>query len=129
MTVNINGGFMAKRSTYETIIVSLIVGLTLLLGMSLYAGRSKIRKSNLLIQELSMLRSGITLYKMVNGENPPALEELSRSTYKVDSTNRAYVDNLSATSGGVIVDPFGNAYAYDAKSGWIHTTTKNYDRW
>ncbi|MFH0799883.1 MAG: type II secretion system protein GspG [Pseudomonadota bacterium] len=118
-----------KRPAYETVIVALVVGLSLVLGIGLYSGRARIQKSNLLIQELAMLRSSVTVYKMLNGKNPESLEELAASTYKVDSMPRPYIDRLPRSQNGGVVDPFGNPYRYDIKSGWVCSGTPEFARW
>lgn len=121
--------YKAKRPAYEIVIVAIVVTLSIVLSAALYSGRMQIRKSNMIIHELAMLRSSITLYKMINRENPVDLEVLAKATYQADEIKRTYVDHLPRDKSGKVVDPFGNAYRYDATSGWVQSTTKGFERW
>lgn len=118
-----------KRSQFEVVIVVIVIVLTLALGIGIYSGRAKVNKSRLLIQELSMFRSSVTLFQMINRKVPKSLDELANSSYEVDSTMRPYVEFLHRSGDGVIIDPFGNPYSYDPKGGWVASTTSGYLRW
>jgi len=118
-----------KRSVFEIVLISVVVALALALGVGLYSGRSKVKKSQLLIQELSMLRSSVSLYNMINRHLPANLEGLVDSTYQVNSLSRPYVEFVHRSGDGKIIDPFGNPYSYDSRSGWVCSTTSNYSRW
>lgn len=67
-----------KRSTFEVVLISVVVMLSLVLGAGIYAGRATVQKRRLLIQELSMLRSAISLYAVINKQLPPDLVELEK---------------------------------------------------
>ena len=118
-----------RHSPFEIIVIVIVVTLTVLLGAGLYAGRMKVQKSNLMVQELSMLRSSLTLYKTVNHVNAPSLEDLAASEYEVGDGKRPYVDRLPLSKDGNIIDPFGNKYEYDPKTGWVSSTTSGFERW
>ncbi len=118
-----------KRAVYEIIIVAVVVVVALLIGSGLYAGRQNIQKSGILVQELSMMRSSIALYKMLNKNNPATLEELTTATYDSDGTKKTFLEKLPETKSEKVVDPFGNAYAYDPKSGWVKSTSPDYEKW
>lgn len=118
-----------RRSPFEIIVVAIVVVLTLLLAGGLYAGRLKVQKSNLLIRELSTLRSALTLYKTINRHNASSLEELAEGEYEVGGERRHFIENLPRSPDGAVVDPFGNPYAYDESSGWVFSTSSGYERW
>lgn len=118
-----------KRSTFEVVLVTVIVGLTLALGIALFAGRSKVQKGRLLIQELSTLRSGISLYNAVNNKMPGSLNELVDSTYTVNATERPYVEFQHKNSEGKLIDPFGSSFNYEPKTGWVSSSTEGYEAW
>lgn len=118
-----------KRPAYEKVIVTVVVTLSIVLGFALYAGRAKVRKSEMLTNELSMFRSAVMLYKMTNKKNPESLEELGTATYDMDSVKRVYLDRIPRGADGRIADPFGSAYAYDPKSGWVNSTTQGFEKW
>jgi len=118
-----------RRSPFEFVVVAIVVGLTVVLAAGLYSGRKKEQKSNLLVQELGMLRSGVTLYRTVHHENATSLEELAAKEYEVGDAKRPYIEQLPMSKDGRIVDPFGNPYAYDPKTGWVSSTTEGFERW
>ncbi len=118
-----------KRSYYEYVVVLIIVCLSVTLAFALYAGRSKVQKGNLLIQELSMLRSGIQIYDLLNKGEPSSLNELSESTYDIDGAKMPYLDRIPGDSDGNFVDPFGNPYIYNPKKAWVRSQTKGFENW
>jgi type II secretory pathway pseudopilin PulG len=118
-----------RRSPFEIIVVIIVVTLSVLLAAGLYAGRMKIQKSNLLIQELSMLRSSLMLFKTVNHENAQNLKTLVDSEYEAGGEQRAYLDDLPLSAAGDVIDPFGNPYAYDRKTGWVSSSSPGFERW
>jgi len=118
-----------KRSYYEYVVVLIIVCLSVTLAFALYAGRSKVQKGNLLIRELSMLRSGIQIYDLLNKEKATSLNELSESTYDIDGRKMPYLDRIPGDSDGNFVDPFGNPYIYNPKKAWVRSQTKGFENW
>jgi len=118
-----------KRSFFEITLVTIVVGLALALGVGLYAGRAKVQKSRLMIQELSLLRSSVSLYKMLNGSFPEDLVELVNATYRISGTRHRYVENVHVSDVGKVIDPFGNPFVYDPISGWVKSTTSGYGTW
>ena len=118
-----------KRTVYEYIVISAIVIISVSLAVALYAGRAKVRKGNLLVQELSMLRNGIQIYQLTNRKNPSSLAELVDGTYQSESETRRYVGPLPTDSEGRLIDPFGNPYVYDPKSAWVSSKTQGFERW
>lgn len=125
------GGMVARRerTVYEYIVIFAVVVISVSLAVALYAGRAKVRKGHLLMQELSMLRNGIQIYQLVNRQNPSSLAEMESSTYGSGSESRRYVEPLPKNSEGRLIDPFGNPYLYDPKSAWVHSQTKGFERW
>lgn len=107
-----------KRPAYEKIIVTIVVALSIVLSFALYAGRAKVRRGEMLKNELSMFRSAVILYKIADKKNPENLEELGGG-----------VDRLPRGPDGKIVDPFGNEYAYNPKNGWVNSTTRGFEKW
>lgn len=129
MSSEISMGVKRKRSTYEVVIVVLVVGLSVALAFGLFSGRNKVNKGRLLMNELSMFRSAISLYNMTNHKYPQSLEELATSTYEVDLQKRPYVEFIHRSESGNVIDPFGNPYIYEKNSGWISSTSKGYTQW
>lgn len=120
---------MKKRPTYEFVIVTAVVVLSIILGGGLFSGRAKLGKMRLLIQELSMLRSGITHFMMVKRHMPPALDDLVKETYKAGDLELPFVDHMPKSNKGETVDPFGSPYRYDPKNGWVASSTRGFEKW
>lgn len=118
-----------KRSPYEVAIVTVVIILTVVLAVGLFSSRAKVEKGRLLGQELSQIRSSISTFIIINKHYPKSLDELASSTYTFDSTSRPYVEFLARAKDGGVVDPFGNPYSYDPKSGWVNSTTVGYQTW
>lgn len=118
-----------RRSYFEVVAIAVVVILTVALGAGLYAGRAKSLKSDLLINELSMMRSSLLVYKILNRRNAENLEQLVTTTYYVDGDKRPYIDKLPPARKGKIIDPFGNPYSYDPKAGWVSSTTPGFVQW
>lgn len=118
-----------KHSYFEILVISAVVVLSIILGTGLYAGRAKVNKSRLLMQELSMFRSSISMFNIVNHRYPASLDELVASTYEIDSQSRPFVDRVHRSKSGELLDPFGKSYFYDAKSGWLRSSTEGYSQW
>jgi type II secretory pathway pseudopilin PulG len=118
-----------RRSPFEVLVIVVVVALTVAMGTSLYAGRSRAAKSNLLVSELAMLRSSLITYKLMNHANAPDLKTLMTAQYTVGGAKRPFVESLPFNGEGKVVDPFGTPYAYDVKSGWVASATTGYERW
>lgn len=118
-----------QRPVYEAIVVSLVVVLALVMSATLYAGRAKVQKGGMLMVELETFRNAIQAYRLANGENPPSLVDLAKAKIGDEGEARPYLDPPPALEGGRAIDPYGNPYAYDSKSGWISSSTPGYERW
>jgi len=81
------------------------------------------------MSELRMLRSSLMLYLIINHERAESLTELKSGRFEVDGIVHSYVDSLPASGGGEAIDPFGNPYRYDRKSGWVRSTTEGFEHW
>lgn len=118
------------RSTLEIVIVVVIVALVVVLSVGIYAGQNKLNKGKVLISELTAMRAGVTLYKKLNKINPPSLDVLANERYEAgDGRRHSYLDKVHRNEESNIIDPFGQSYRYNAKSGWVQSTTKGYERW
>ena len=91
------------RPAWEYSVFVLVVGCTLWLSLALYAKRDQVYKEKLLMQELETLRSTTTAYILEHRKHP--------------------------TDAASTIDPFGGAYAYDARTGRISSTTPSYKNW
>ncbi len=117
------------RSKFEVFLVSIVVVLSIALGVAFYSGRARVDKGRLLMQELSMFRSAVATFNMLNHRLPNDLKELVDSTYDVGSEKKSFTAKVEQDGLGRLLDPFGNAYHYDPSAGWVNSTTEGYERW
>lgn len=73
----------------------------------------------------------INVFKLVEGRSPSSMDEFAsgRYSYPGDDERRRFVDSLLFDSKGRIMDPFGNPYIFDARSGWVSSQTRGYEFW
>jgi hypothetical protein len=118
-----------RRSLWEVVVVAVIVVLTVIMGAAIYARRAEAEKGRLLMRELMMLRSSLIVYMIVNRERAPSLKELQSRRYEVEGVVLRYSDELPLSADGEVIDPFGNPYRYDPKTGWISSATGGFEHW
>ncbi|HPQ80598.1 MAG TPA: hypothetical protein PLZ86_02625 [bacterium] len=119
-----------KRSVYDIVVVTIVVVLALVMSAKLYAGRSQIQKSGMLVVELGSFRNAIRAYRLVNKANPSSLEELTKTGIETEVELRPFLEKLPALDeDGRPVDPFGSPYSYDSERGWVSSSTSGYERW
>jgi len=118
-----------RRSSYEYIVIFAVLVMTLALALGLFIQRDEISKGNVLMNELSQLRSSILLFNKLKGRHPKSLYELEHSKYPSKNGERLYLSFAHHGKEKEIIDPFGNPYIYDAKTGWVHSSTPDYLSW
>lgn len=117
------------RAPYEYAIIAIVVILTVALSVALYAKRERVRRGQLLVQELSTLRAGVQLYRILNDRIPPSLQQLAEESYPFEGAPRPYLQRLPRDADGRFVDPFGNPYRYDPQRGWVQSVTEGFTDW
>ncbi len=87
-----------------------------------------------LASELSNIRSSITLYFVIKKKYPESLHQLLEEEiilpfkdFKI--IEKSYLKTVSTDENGNPLDPFGNQFDYNPKSGQIWTTTEGYKGW
>lgn len=121
-----------KKRLWEVIVLVVVMAVGVALAAYVFTERGKVDKEREMIGELGALRAGVTLYSTVNRVPPKSLNALTSKTYEAgDGSRLPYVVGLSAerAADGKVLDPFGNAYAYDAKRAWVYSSTKGYRDW
>jgi len=118
------------RASYELFLIVVVVALTVLMASGIYQARLRVKNSKLLINELQMMRSAISLYHVVNKSYPQELGDLLEEEYSLGSEEMgAYLKQMPPTKQGLVIDPFGNPYYYNKQSGWISTSSQGYTNW
>ncbi len=137
-----NGG-----TTVETIAILILLFIFLIIAINQFMQNTVVTKESLLRGELVNIRMSIKLYKLLNSEYPESLQTLTDSGfiqpyYTINGINikdkelkpaiaikDKYLSNTAVDDAGVPLDPFGNNYSYDKKTGEINSLTKGYESW
>lgn len=120
-----------KRAKYEVVIILLVIVAAVVIAFGISRAQSKAEKGKLLITEIEQIRAAITTYVTLNKTNPSDLASLTKMAYNFSpgEAPRTYLANVKLDDKGKIVDPFGNPYEYDSKSGRVASATKGFEKW
>lgn len=130
---------MQGRSPVEALLVAAFISALLLAALSRYSSSVKSVKETALSVELSNLRTAVGYYVMVNKRLPKSTKDLMRyasasnseiqgEDYRVIILGK-YVESMTLDKDGRPLDPFGNIYDYDVKTGRVSSSTKGYEAW
>jgi hypothetical protein len=120
--------------------VAALVGFFIFIAFDRYVSTIKPVQETALMIELSNLRKAVNFYAMLNSRLPPSLKELLNKKaavaksdiegkdYKIQIVGN-YVESMTTDLGGHPLDPFGNRYNYDPKTGKVWSSTSGYEKW
>lgn len=121
---------------YETLIVTSLMGILAVIALSTFLKSVNLAKEVALRSELGNIRTAVILYQMLNKRNPESLREMVKESYllptqekRMIQIKRLYLESASADKDGNPLDPFGNPFAFDARSGIVRSSSKGYERW
>lgn len=120
------------RARYEVIVVVIVIVVAVVLAVGLYSRRGKVQNDKILMNELSAMRTSVSLYVTLNKEMPASLKDLTMKTYNLgDGVQKPYLDGIASKidAAGKFMDPYGNPYGYDPRKGFVYSTTKGYEKW
>ncbi len=119
------------RARYEWVIIAVVLVASIVLAFGIYTKRDSANKGKLLVSELENIRSAVEMYVTMNKANPPSLAALTKLNYSFEpgQPGKPYLTSLKASQTGEIMDPFGNMYKYDPKTGWAASGTKGFEKW
>lgn len=136
------------RTLFEALLVIILGSILLVVAINTFIGNARIAKETALRYELGNIRMAIVLYIVHHRRYPESLNELINREYLLPSgeqksvaaggeviyeaksvISRPYLEMAAVDKKGNPIDPFGNPYIYDSKSGRVKTSTKNYERW
>lgn len=123
-----------SRRWTEVAIVIVILGLVSALAAINMRAERHLMHQKALFFELQILRNSINLYKVVNSKNPSSLLALVTEVYELKNGSGAsithrYLDGSPVDPDGSVRDPFGQAYQYDEKTGWLRSSSQGYEFW
>ncbi len=119
------------RAKFEWIIIIVILVASLVVSFGIYRKRDEAAKGRLMIYELANIRQAVMIYLKLNRNLPPSLAALAKLkfTFEQGDQPRAYLQNIAAGPEGEFIDPFGNSYRYDARSGWVASATEGFENY
>ncbi len=113
-----------QRKHWYIIIISVVIVATVAAIINRHLAQ-RAEREQALIFELKQLRIAVQLYLRMQKKWPADLATALDTKHAVHSPNWS----MQRDASGKPVDPFGNPYVYDPKSGWLHSTTKGYGSW
>lgn len=122
------------RSLWENLVLgALLVGM-IYVAVLYYGKIAEQAKTKVLESDMRNLRLGISLYLYMNGKIPEDIRDLEKKevieyTAGGELIKREYVKLVTKDENGYPLDPFGNRYYYNPKSGMVHPTTPGYENW
>lgn len=115
----------------EKWVLAVAAVVTFILMLSSLSFERQMSNQKLMFYQLQAIRTSVNLYKAITRNNPSSLAELATSEYQFpgEEQKRPYLVDPTINGNGVVVDPFGNPYIYDTRTGWVRSSTKGYELW
>ena len=120
-----------RRGMIENVLLAVVFVSMLAFFVNSYYLEQRVYKQRALHYQLTILRQGIKMFDLVEKKYPDSLLRLATTSYGVSGEEpaRFYIVNFPISSNGQLLDPFGNPYKYDAKKGWVMSSTPGYPFW
>ena len=85
----------------------------------------------LMFYQLQSMRKSVELYKAITKQNPQSLKVLATTDFSFpgEEQKHRYLESPGMNDRGFFMDPFGHPFLYDAKSGWVKSSTPGYEFW
>ena len=123
----------AGRTTFETLLITSLVGILLVIAISNFLTSVKLVRGSALRIELSNIRTAITLYITLNRRYPTSLKDMVREGYALpiggELIKYKYIEGMAVDKDGNLLDTFGNPFTYESRTGWVKSSTKSHESW
>lgn len=125
------GSVKKSRAKYEIVIIILVILAAVVVALGISRARDKAEKGKLLLAELDQVRAAVQIYVDLNKSTPPDLASLVQKKYSFSpgETPQPYLAGATLNKEGELIDPFGNPYIYDKKTGRVSSATKDFEQW
>ena len=122
------------RSLWENLILGAILAGMIYVAVLYYGKVAEQARMKVLESDMRNMRLGISLYLYKNGKVPEDIRDLEREktieyTAGGELIRREYVKLITKDEEGYPLDPFGNRYHYNPKTGMVHPATPGYENW
>jgi len=125
-----NRGFVISELSISTIIIAFFIILFLAYSNVVF----NVAKDVALQYELANIRMGIEHYRIINGDFPKKIMDLTKKTLtykdvdgKIVSIN--YLNYFRIGKDDNLLDPFNNKYGYNNINGRVWSETKGRETW
>jgi len=123
----------AGRTTFETLLITSLVGILLVIAISNFLTSVKLVRGSALRIELSNIRTAITLYITLNRRYPASLKDMVREGYALpiggELIKYKYFEGMAVDKDGNLLDTFGAPFTYERKTGRAKSSSKGYESW
>jgi len=123
------------RTAFEAILVTILIAILLLVAIERFLVSIHLVRETTLRVELSNIRRAIGLYLATKGRLPDSLKQLVEERVLVPKQEIPiilewpYLQAMVVDEEGYLLDPFGNRFLYDPKTGGVKPGTKGYELW
>ncbi len=129
-------GFTALDAAITLCLIGILMGVVI----PRYERVAKAARETALRTELTNIRTGIKLFRLLNRRNPVSLKEMVERNvilpgriggdpFTSSIYEQKYLMHNAVDEEGNILDSFGNKFEYDPKTGGVRTTTEGYEAW
>ncbi|MCK4649032.1 hypothetical protein KAT51_05880 [bacterium] len=120
------------RSLWENLVLGTLLAGMVYVAVLYYAKVADQARMTILESDMRNMRLGISLYLYMNGKIPEDIRDLEKRdvieyTAGGELIRREYVKLITKDEEGYPLDPFGNRYRYNPKTGMVHPTTPGYE--
>ena len=123
------------RTLLESLLVIIMVAIFLLIAVEKFYTSAHLAQEAALSIELANIRRAVYFYLITKGKLPDSLRLMVKEKFVLPKQDTPimlewpYIQNMSADEEGYILDPFGNRFIYDPKTGKIKSGTNGYEMW
>lgn len=131
-----SGGFTVLDAVITLVLIGILIGVVI----PRYERVARAAQEVALRTELTNIRTSIKLFRLINKRYPESLKEMiekkvmlpariGSDAYTGSIYEHSYLIVNALDSEGNILDPFGNRFIYDPRTGEVRTSTEGYEQW
>jgi competence protein ComGC len=134
-----NSRYFRSASGYgivETLLVIIIISALAMFLLAKYEKNVTEARKTALKTELGNIRQTITFFRITRGRIPLSLNELLETKVifpHADMSEKifrnSYLEHMAMDEKKRLLDPFGMPYFYDAGTGYVRSTCKEFESW
>lgn len=118
----------------DTLIVVVLISIFMGVLIPKYQRTAQEAREVALQISIGNIRKAVQVYVLTKQKIPGDLRDLIREKYVFPIKEGTiftdqYLKTAALDETGYPVDPFGNRYGYDPKTGRLYSTTKGYEKW